>query len=57
MKMNKLCIFIPIVPSVGKQYTDNLRPLLNEIVSTAINEDPLTALIIVATKLVRTKFN
>lgn len=57
MKMNKLCIFIPVVPSVGKQYTDNLKPLLNEIASTAINEDPLTALIIVATKLVRTKFN
>lgn len=51
--MNKLYVILHIVPSVGKQYTINLRLLLNETMSTAINEDPFAALIVVS---VLTKF-
>lgn len=51
--MNTLYIFLPVVPSVGKHYTINLRLLLNETLSAAINGDPLAALIIAA---VLTKF-
>lgn len=51
--MNKWCVFHH-VPSVGKQYTINLRLLLDVTLSTAISEVPLAALIIVAILI---KFN
>lgn len=52
--MNKWYIFHRIVPSVGKQYTINLRLLLDVTLSTAISEVPLAALITVAILI---KFN
>lgn len=52
--MNKWYIFHCVMPSVGKQYTINLRLLLDVTLSTAISEVPLAALITVAILI---KFN